>query len=213
MARPAWRGCSSAWRTSMRPCRRRPRGSSARWPGRTPSEAILVGGRREFESALADGLRRRLARLGPRRHRRPRPRGRRPSSPRGGAGVPRRLGGRLRCRAEPQPGPRRRVPPPLGCAGRGRVGPRRRPHAGRPAHGPRRGEAAGFIARAESPTLNSRRSPSSACSAETMAATLPGRPKWILDARAAGRRVLWLADPERMSPRLGRALAAPEPDD
>jgi hypothetical protein len=46
-----------------------------------------------------------------------------------------------------------------------------------------------------------------------MAATLGGRPKWILDARASGRRLLWLADPERVSPRLGQALAAPEPDD
>ena len=40
-------------------------------------------------------------------------------------------------------------------------------------------------------------------------ATLAGRPKLILDRRAAGRRHLWLADPERLGPGLGRALAAP----
>jgi Cu+-exporting ATPase len=44
---------------------------------------------------------------------------------------------------------------------------------------------------------------------DTLAATLAGRPKLILDRRAAGRRHLWLADPDRLGPGLGRALAAP----
>ncbi len=46
---------------------------------------------------------------------------------------------------------------------------------------------------------------------ETMAATLPGRPKWILDPRAAGRRLLWLADPERISPRHS-SVPCPRPN-
>ncbi len=41
---------------------------------------------------------------------------------------------------------------------------------------------------------------------DTMAATLAGRPKVILDRRAAGRRHLWLADPERWNSRLTRVL-------
>jgi Cu+-exporting ATPase len=57
---------------------------------------------------------------------------------------------------------------------------------------------------------------------DTLAATLAGRPKLILDRRAAGRRHLWLADPDQLGPGLGRALPAPpvaeearapEPDD
>ena len=44
---------------------------------------------------------------------------------------------------------------------------------------------------------------------DTLAATLAGRPKLILDRRAAGRRHLWLADPDRLGPGLSRALAAP----
>ena len=35
---------------------------------------------------------------------------------------------------------------------------------------------------------------------------LAGRPKLILDRRAAGRRHLWLADPERWNSRLARVL-------
>ncbi len=35
---------------------------------------------------------------------------------------------------------------------------------------------------------------------DTLATTLPGRPKLILDPKAAGRRHLWLADPETFSP-------------
>ncbi len=42
---------------------------------------------------------------------------------------------------------------------------------------------------------------------ETLAKTLPGRPKLVLDPRAAGRRHLWLTDPAGLSPRLGRVLA------
>ncbi|MHB1561297.1 MAG: cation-translocating P-type ATPase family protein [Isosphaeraceae bacterium] len=75
-----------------------------------------------------------------------------------------------------------------------------------------RGESAAFLARASvhagQPTLTEFR-----LLCETLAAALPDRPKWILDPRAAGRRALWLADPDRLSPRLGRALAVPEPDD
>jgi regulator of protease activity HflC (stomatin/prohibitin superfamily) len=55
---------------------------------------------------------------------------------------------------------------------------------------------------------------------DTLAAILPGRPKLILDRRAAGRRHVWLADPAQLGPALGRALApvtseprAQEPDD
>jgi Cu+-exporting ATPase len=59
---------------------------------------------------------------------------------------------------------------------------------------------------------------------DTLATILPGRSKLILDPRAAGRRHLWIADPEGLSPVLGRALEpapapeaneprAPEPDD
>jgi len=48
----------------------------------------------------------------------------------------------------------------------------------------------------------------------TMATTLAGRPKLILDQRVAGRRHLWLADPERLNPLLNplpdRALPPPE---
>ena len=55
---------------------------------------------------------------------------------------------------------------------------------------------------------------------DTLATSLRGRPKLILDRRAAGRRHLWLADPAQLSPALGRALApvssevrAEEPND
>jgi Cu+-exporting ATPase len=57
---------------------------------------------------------------------------------------------------------------------------------------------------------------------DTLAATLAGRPKLILDRRAAGRRHLWLADPDRLGSGFARALAtspaadearAPEPED
>ncbi len=41
---------------------------------------------------------------------------------------------------------------------------------------------------------------------DTLGATYAGRPKVILDPRAAGRRHLWLADPERFN--LARPLAA-----
>jgi hypothetical protein len=47
-----------------------------------------------------------------------------------------------------------------------------------------------------------------------MATTLAGRPKLILDQRVAGRRHLWLADPEHLNPLLNplpdRALPPPE---
>ncbi len=76
-----------------------------------------------------------------------------------------------------------------------------------------RGESAAFLARmathAAHPALTEFR-----LLYDTLAAALPDRPKWILDPQAAGRRALWLADPERVSPRLGRAaLTSPEPDD
>ncbi|MDR3636703.1 MAG: HAD-IC family P-type ATPase, partial [Isosphaeraceae bacterium] len=51
----------------------------------------------------------------------------------------------------------------------------------------------------------------------TLATTYAGRPKLILDPRAAGRRHIWLADPERLG--LGQVLApempatGPEPED
>ncbi len=59
---------------------------------------------------------------------------------------------------------------------------------------------------------------------DTLATTLPGRSKLILDPRATGRRHLWLADSDRLSPSLSRALLPaatpiaaetrePEPDD
>ena len=49
---------------------------------------------------------------------------------------------------------------------------------------------------------------------DTLATTLPGRPKLILDRRAAGRRHLWLADPGPVEPALGRVSApATEPVD
>jgi regulator of protease activity HflC (stomatin/prohibitin superfamily) len=55
---------------------------------------------------------------------------------------------------------------------------------------------------------------------DTMATSLPGRPKLILDRRATGRRHLWLADPGQLSPALGRTLGpvstevrAEEPND
>jgi Cu+-exporting ATPase len=57
---------------------------------------------------------------------------------------------------------------------------------------------------------------------DTLGAILPGRSKLILDPRTAGagRRHVWLADPEQLHPALGRALApnssevrTPEPDD
>ncbi len=48
---------------------------------------------------------------------------------------------------------------------------------------------------------------------DTIGITLAGRPKLILDRRAAGRRHIWLADPARISPRLDRSLASPEPDE
>jgi Cu+-exporting ATPase len=81
------------------------------------------------------------------------------------------------------------------------------------------GDRAAFLAKASShaaaPTLTEFR-----MLWDTLAATLPGRPKLILDRRAGGRRHLWIADPERVSPDLGRALRpvsantlAPEPDD
>jgi Cu+-exporting ATPase len=58
------------------------------------------------------------------------------------------------------------------------------------------GERAAFLAKATShaadPSLTEFR-----LLWDTIATTLPGRPKLILDRRAAGRRHLWLADPER----------------
>ena len=57
---------------------------------------------------------------------------------------------------------------------------------------------------------------------DTLAASLPGRPKLILDPRAGGRRHVWLADPELAGPALKRAWVGsplstetrtPEPDD
>jgi Cu+-exporting ATPase len=47
---------------------------------------------------------------------------------------------------------------------------------------------------------------------DTLAKILPGRSKLILDSRAAGRRHLWIADPDQLSPVLGRSLEpAPAP--
>jgi Cu+-exporting ATPase len=55
---------------------------------------------------------------------------------------------------------------------------------------------------------------------DTLATTLPGRPKLILDRGAAGRRHVLLADPEQIGPSLSRAFAplsaeprSQEPDD
>ncbi|MGP0068345.1 MAG: cation-translocating P-type ATPase family protein [Isosphaeraceae bacterium] len=48
---------------------------------------------------------------------------------------------------------------------------------------------------------------------DTMAVTLAGRPKVILDRRAAGRRHLWLADPERWVLPKASAPAVEEPND
>jgi regulator of protease activity HflC (stomatin/prohibitin superfamily)/soluble P-type ATPase len=81
------------------------------------------------------------------------------------------------------------------------------------------GERAAFLAKAAShataPALTEFR-----LLWDTLATSLPGRPKLILDRRAAGRRHLWLADPAQMNPALGRALApvssevrAEEPND
>jgi heavy metal translocating P-type ATPase len=81
------------------------------------------------------------------------------------------------------------------------------------------GEKAAFLAKAASqasaPALSEFR-----LLWDTLAISLPGRPKLILDRRAAGRRHLWLADPGQLSPALGRALApvssevrAEEPND
>ena len=42
---------------------------------------------------------------------------------------------------------------------------------------------------------------------DTLAAALAGRPKLVLDRRAGGRRHVWLADPEIVSPTLKRAWA------
>jgi Cu+-exporting ATPase len=56
----------------------------------------------------------------------------------------------------------------------------------------------------------------------TLAATLPGRPKLILDHRAGGRRHVWLAGPDPLGPAATRGVPpaailaeprAPEPDD
>jgi Cu+-exporting ATPase len=55
---------------------------------------------------------------------------------------------------------------------------------------------------------------------DTLATSFPGRPKLILDHRAAGRRHIWLADPAQLGPAFGRALTpvsseprASEPND
>jgi regulator of protease activity HflC (stomatin/prohibitin superfamily) len=67
------------------------------------------------------------------------------------------------------------------------------------------GDRKAFLARqsahAESPALTEFR-----LLWDTLGATYAGRPKLILDPRAAGRRHLWLADPERFN--LARPLAA-----
>ena len=144
---PATRTSSSwpAWSSTATPRRRWPTSSSA-WPavepsvaaaaegvfreavGRTPLEAILVGGRREFEAEVAPTAPGAARRDGPAGRDRPGPGGRRPPAARGRAGLPRRLGGRLRRRALPQR--RRGVSPPSST---GRPWPRRRPGATRPA--------------------------------------------------------------------------------
>src|SRR5262249_54680919 len=46
---------------------------------------------------------------------------------------------------------------------------------------------------------------------DTLSTTYAGRPKVILDPRAAGRRQLWLADPERFGLRPPVPLTPPEP--
>jgi Cu+-exporting ATPase len=77
------------------------------------------------------------------------------------------------------------------------------------------GEKAAFLAKASShaaaPALTEFR-----LLWETLGTTLPGRPKLILDRRVTGRRHVLFADPERLSPELGRALGGEEvkePDD
>jgi Cu+-exporting ATPase len=81
------------------------------------------------------------------------------------------------------------------------------------------GEKAAFLAKASShsfaPALTEFR-----LLCDTLATALPGRFKLILDRRAGGRRHLWLADPGELSATLGRALAPvagearpAEPDD
>jgi len=81
------------------------------------------------------------------------------------------------------------------------------------------GEKAAFLAKASShataPALSEFR-----MLWDTLGTILPDRPKLILDRRAAGRRHVWLADPDQLSPALGRAFAPvsteardPEPDD
>ncbi len=82
-----------------------------------------------------------------------------------------------------------------------------------------RGESAAFVAlvgaHTQAPALAEFR-----LLADALAAALAGRPKLILDQKAGGRRHLWLADPEKLTPGLSRALGpiptearAPEPDD
>jgi regulator of protease activity HflC (stomatin/prohibitin superfamily) len=82
-----------------------------------------------------------------------------------------------------------------------------------------KGQSAAFAAKAQAhsraPALTEFRLLS-----DTLAATLAGRSKLILDPKAHGRRHLWLADPELLGPASRRALEpnsrptrAPEPDD
>ena len=142
----------------------RPKGSFARWSGarrwkRSWSAAGGFRGRRRPPCCKSGCVPRASSRAG-----RPRAGGRCPSAARGGAGLPRRLGGRLRRRAEPEPGAGRRRAAALVGARRGRGHPRRRQDAGRPP-----GQPSGRAKRRRSsprppPMRRPRRSPSSASS-------------------------------------------------
>ena len=174
-ARTACRRCCSAWRPSTTPCQSAAEGVFREVAGRTPLESIFVSGRREFESAVAGGCSSGCSASGLEVRGRPGAGGRRPSAARGRAGLSRRLGGRLRCRAEPEPGPGRGRPAALVGARRGR------------GH-PRRGQDAGRLAWSTAPRAKARLSRQGAAHAarprstefrllwDTLATTLPGRP-------------------------------------
>ena len=128
---PLWPHCSSRSRTWKTRCIGRRKGFFARCrphaagsdPGQWPAR---------FEESLARVLQERLQASGlgvlVERVRR----GRRPSAARGGARLSRRLVGRVRRGAKPEPGPCRRRPAPLVGTCRRQGHPRRRQNAGRP---------------------------------------------------------------------------------
>ena len=104
---------------------------------------------------------------------------------------------------------------PTPPSGTGRRSPRPRPSATPPKTRADRlvnraaGEKAAFLAKAASHATAARRLTEFRLLWDTLATSLPGRPKLILDRRAAGRRHLWLADPARVEP---AASAAPLDD-